>query len=550
MADLKPENRPSTPRSEYIAVEDDIALIRNLLAGTRRMYEANDELEADKKYITKYTAEKAAAFKKRSKGAKVYGGLGRTLSASIGLLFAKPPEQTDNWNTEIEQHWENLDGKGTHGDVFCKRHSEDAIADGLVGILVDFPSVPEGTVVTAANEKTLNLRPLWSAYTRLDILSWRTATIDNVETLTQVVLRESAEENDGKFGTNAKLLYRVCSLITQKVDEHSEPALAAVWELLEEVADKTNPANVRIVSREKGVFRDKAGLPFRVIPLAVCYAGRTDEQLTATPPLLDVAWANLEHWQVATDLRYYEKLCCFPQPTVEGELANDPQTGLPVPFQSGPGVLVRVTAGSKFLWTEVSGSSLTVLRASLEEKKDEIAELGASFLAKKTRGVETAEAKRLDAAAENANLATAAQGVEDGFNLALGFHGQYLGIDKEQAPTIAINRDFEGIMMDANVMMAYVALVNAGFPKKVALEMLQAGGRISEDADLEKLELEWESGLQAVQDQKALEAQAAAGSGNAPPGKKPPAGTPSQKTLDVQRGADGKVNRFVLSKAG
>lgn len=499
-------------------------LIRDLLAGTRRMHDANADREGDRKYISKYKGEKPDAYKKRSKGAKVYGGLGRTLSAAIGLLFARPPEQTDNWTPEIEEHAENIDGKGTIIDVFCKRHAEDAIADGFVGILVDFPAVPEGTVVTAANEKVLNLRPLWSAYQRLDILSWRTETIDNVETLTQVVLRESATENEGKFGTKGRLLYRVCSLILAKQNPQDEPALSAVWELLEEIADPQNPGNITVKSIDSGVFRDKAGLPFRVIPLAICYAGRTDEILTATPPLLDVAFANLEHWQVATDLRYYEKLCCFPQPTVEGELAPDAQTGMPVPFQLGPGVLVRVTTGSKFLWSEVTGGSIQALRASLEEKKDEIAELGASFLAKKTRGVETAEAKRLDAAAENANLATAAQGIEDGFNLALGFHGQYLGIDKESAPTITINRDFEGLLMDAQVMMAYVALVNAGFPKRVALEMLQAGGRISEDADLDQLEQEWESGLQAAQDQKALDAQtAAAGSGKKPSAKKPPA---------------------------
>jgi hypothetical protein len=513
---LKPENRPSTPRAEYSAAEADIVLIRDELAGTRRMHEQHSV------YITKYKAEKGPSFKARAMGAKFYGGLGRTLSASIGLLFAKPPEQTDNWTTEIEEHWENIDGKGTHGDVFCKRHSEDAIADGLVGILIDFPTVAPDVVVHGGNEKELNLRPLWSAYTRLDILSWRTATVDNVETLTQVVLRESATEDEGRFGTKGKLLYRVCSLILAKDEPEGQPSLSAVWELLEEVVDKTNPANVKIISRGRGVFRDKAGLPFRVIPLAICYAGRTDEILTALPPLLDVAFANLEHWQVATDLRYYERLCCFPQPTVEGELAPDPVTGLTPGFQSGPGVLVRTVAGSKFLWTEVSGSSLAVLRQSLEEKKDEIAELGASFLAKKTRGVETAEAKRLDAAAEQANLQTSAQGVEDGFNLALGFHAQYLGIDKANAPTITINRDFEGIMMDATVMQAYVQLVNAGMPKMVALKALQAGGRIDDDEDLVQLELEWEVGLQAAQDQKAADLAAQNPQGPTPKSKPRP----------------------------
>jgi hypothetical protein len=74
------------------------------------------------------------------------------------------------------------------------------------------------------------------------------------------------------------------------------------------------------------------------------------------PPLLDVAWANLEHWRVATNLRYYEDLCCFPQPTIKGELAGggisaDGSTIKPE-FKLGPGVLVQVTKDSEFLWTE------------------------------------------------------------------------------------------------------------------------------------------------------------------------------------------------------
>ncbi|HXI15384.1 MAG TPA: DUF4055 domain-containing protein, partial [Chloroflexota bacterium] len=299
--------------------------------------------------------------------------------------------------------------------------------------------------------------------------------------------------------------------------------------------------NLSVRQIATGAFRDNAGNAFQQIPLAVCYAGRTDDQMTAQPPLLDVAWANLEHWQIATDLRYYEKLCAFPQPTVIGELAADPLTGVVPAFQTGPGVLVRVTGDSEFRWTEVQGSSLEQLRRALETAKDEIAELGVSFLAKKTRGVETAEAKRLDSAAENANLATAAQGIEDGYNQALMFHALYLGIPAANSPTIRINRDFEAALMDSGVMSAYVALVNAGFPKRVTLKALQAGGRIAEDEDLDLLELEWEAGLEAAEEQKRLEEQdrlaIAAPRGTAP----------DTAAVNIEYGENGRPARLVRS---
>lgn len=157
---------PSTPRAEYKLAAPDIALIRDLLVGTRRMHEVY------KTYIPKHKAEKPADHKTRATAAKVYGGLGRTLSASVGMLHARPIALEGNWDGDMKDHAENIDGLGTKLSVYAKRRSEDAIADGFVGILVDHPSAPAGVVVTAANEKELNLRPKWASYARADILSW------------------------------------------------------------------------------------------------------------------------------------------------------------------------------------------------------------------------------------------------------------------------------------------------------------------------------------------------------------------------------------------
>lgn len=537
-----PEDLPSTPRAEYLAAAPDVQLIRDLLGGTRQMHREY------RTYIPKYRSEPSDRYKIRATSATVYGGLGRSLSASVGMLFAKAPQQQDTWPTAVEQQWENLDGKGTHGDVFCKRRSRDALADGYVGLLVDHPPAPPGVVVTAANEEALNLRPIWAAYTRADILSWRTAIINNVETLTQLVLREGQAETVGRFGVAPRVLYRVCRL--DPVTDTEE--YLATWELLEE--RKVDGGEVKVVVVERGVFADKLGRIFDEIPLAVCYTGDTNAFFTADPPLLDLAFANLEYWRIASELRWYEQLSAYPQPTIEGELAGEGTVSadnqvIKPKLQLGPTTLVQTTAGSKFSYTETSGRAFTALQNSLAAKKDEMADLGASFLRKLARGVETAEAKRLDATAENSTLATAAQGLEDGFNEALRFHAKYLGIPKEQAPTLKINRDFEGVLMDAPTMLAYVQLVNAGYPKLLVLEALQLGGRIPDDADLAKLELDWEAGLAAAADQAAMEASAApAASGAAPPSKPagPGAGAAKRRVpVLIEYGTDGRPSRLV-----
>lgn len=468
-------------------------------------------------YIPKFDSEPAPRWKLRATVATVYGGLARAVSASVGMLFAKPPakEQADStkespkkWPAPILRHYENLDGKGTGGDVLLKRKTRDSIADGLGAFLIDHPPAPDGVVVTEENEEELNLRPIWVSYTRADVISWVTATVNNVETLVQVVLRESTSTRVGRFGVVPVVRYRVCHLSMLQEAGDAEPSLKAWWEVLEEQKDDSGNITVTRVGGP-GIFRDRNGVAFDEIPLAVCYAGDTDAPLTAEIPLLNLAWANLEHWQIASERRWYNRLSAYPQPVVEGDLVNDaPSTDGAVikpTLKLGPTTVVNVKVGGKFGYAEVTGKSAETLEKELLNKKDEMAELGASFLSKKTRGVETAEAKRIDAAAENATLATAGQGVEDGFNEALRLHARYLGIPAERAPTVKINRDFEGILMDAPVMSAYARLVELGYPKRLILEAFQVGGRIDEAADLDDLEQRWEAGLQAARDQAALE---------------------------------------------
>lgn len=536
-------DRPSSPRAEYVVAAPDVQLVRDLLGGTRVMHRKYAT------YIAKFDSEPADRFKARATVATVYGGLARSLSASVGMLFAKPPEQQDDWPVAVTDHYENLDGKGTGGDVLLKRRAKDALADGFCALLIDHPQAPADVVVTAANEEALNLRPLWVSYARADVLSWVTEIVANVETLVQVVLREGTSTRAGRFGVEPVTRYRVCHLSMMRAENAPEPALTAWWELLEERKDDHgNIAVVRVAG--PGIYRDVDGLAFDEIPLAACYASSADEMFVADPPLLDIAWANLEHWQIASERRWYNRLSAYPQPTIEGELAGDGSISgdgqiIKPRLMLGPTTLVTVTGGSKFSYTETSGRSAAMLEAELLAKKDEMAEMGASFLSKKTRGVETAEAKRIDAAAENATLASAAQGIEDGFNEALRLHARYLGIPAAQAPTIAINRDFEGTLMDAPVMTAYVSLVNAGYPKRLVLEALQVGGRIADDADLDQLEAEWEAGLQAVADQAAMDAQAQAQQ------SAPPKGTSTGKrtSVDIERDADGRAIRLIPREA-
>jgi hypothetical protein len=282
----------------------------------------------------------------------------------------------------------------------------------------------------------------------------------------------------------------------------------ATW-VLYEATDKDATREEQFTVKGSGVFRNRAGKVADFLPAAIGYTGRTHAPMVATIPLMGVAWANLAHWQQSTNLRFYRDLCAFPQPTITGTLAPDIQTGTPGKLRVGPMTAVHLSeADAKYAWTELTGSSMEQIEKGIIEKLAQMAKLGMAFLQADTRAAETAEAKRLDATAENSTLATAAQGIEDAVNSALEFHAWYLGIDKAGAPVLSINRDFESTTLDAPTMLAYAALVrDAGFPMRLVLEAMQAGGRIGPDEDLDALEGEIAAALAAKQQQEAQAAK-------------------------------------------
>jgi hypothetical protein len=483
--------QPNYRRPELDAVADDLTLVSDLLAGTRRMHAQSPV------YIKQWPDESSVTYGLRRQIETLFEGLGRTLSAATGMLFSKNP--AIEWNQSeaaMSPQWDNLDAAGTKGTVLVKRFSEAALRDGLGVIVVDHPLAPDGVVVTRTNEQALGLRPTWALYDRAQAINWRTAIVNNRRVLSLLVLHECAEVEDGEFGIASVNRYRVLRLIL------TPTGYQATWTLYEEQTDAQKTVTFVVVG--SGVFRNRVGAIADFLPAAVAYTGRTTAPLTATMPLLGVAWANLAHWQASTDLRFYRSLCAFPQPTVTGTLAPDIQTGAPGKLRVGPMVAVHLSeAEAKYQWTELTGTSMDQLVQGIEEKLGQMAKLGMAFLVTDTRAAETAEAKRLDATAENSTLATAAQGIEDAVNAALEMHAWYLGIEKAGAPVLTINRDFEATTLDAPTMLAYAALVrDAGFPVRLLLEALQAGGRIGPDEDLDLLEKEIASAAAAKEEQE------------------------------------------------
>lgn len=470
---------PSTLSKAAEAQVGAVVLCRDLMGGTDKFRERSTV------YLPKAPGEDAQNYAVRLRRSVLHNYFRRTVEGLVGLIFRKDPVLGDDVPPAIRGesgHWENIDNAGTHGDVFAADLAQDALIAGHAAILVEFPAT--GGVQSAADElpakgkrATAKIRPYWIPIRKENILSWRTTVEDGRTVLTQVVLKECTMVPDGEFGEKMQTRYRVL---------YRDDAGVVGFRLLAITENKV------VVTVDEGTYPTQ-----EEIPIAEVVTSGRRSLFESDPPLKDVADLNVAHYQQWSDYATSIHKTCVPIFVTTG---MDPRTdpdGNPIDLVLGPnsGIDIPNPEGDA-KYVSHDGAALGSCEKALENLKSDIGSLGLAMLAPQKRAAETAEAKRMDKASSDSALSKTARGLQDGIERALQFHANYLRLS--DGGSIQINRDFEGLLMDAPVMAAYGILTEkVGLPPRVVLRVLQQGGRIPEDEDLDKLEMEMEAAMAA-----------------------------------------------------
>lgn len=477
-ASLNPENdKPSNKSKARDRQESALVLVRDLWAGAERIREQGNT------YLPKAPGEDAINYNIRLNRSVFHAFYRRTVEGLTGLIFRKDPVLGEDVPPQIVEQWENIDNAGTHGDVFLRDLTQDGLIAGLAGILVDYPDTG-GERLNRAQES--GLRPYWVPIKKDDIMSWRTAVIAGRVTLTQLVLRECNILPAGEFGEKEVTQYRQLFV---------DGAGAVRWRVLYITAQNA------VVQLAEGAYPTQVEIPFA----EVCTSGRVGI-LDSDPPLLDVGYLNVAHYQQWSDYAYAIHKSNVPFIFVAGATLEPGEKLVISPNQA----ITAKDPQASAQYVSHDGASLAASKAALDDLVSTMGTLGLAMLSPSKRVAETADAKRLDKSTSDSALSVLARSVQDAVERALGFHARYLGLP--DGGSITINRDFEGLLMDASLMSAYVQLVNAGFPARVVLKALKEGGRIPEDEDLDEIEMEMEAGRIADEERRQqmadLQAQA------------------------------------------
>jgi hypothetical protein len=415
-----------------------VTLMRDVLAGPERIRDCGSA------YLPQAAGENATNYKYRLARSAFVNFTGRTLNALVGQVFRVDPVLGEDVPTEIAGtqgettreggHWENIDNAGTHGDVFARALFTDAMGTGHAGILVEFPNT-DGTQSHGA-ERSGAIRPYWVPIRKEDIVSWRTAVVEQER-------------------------FRVFNLDVESGE--------VSFRLLQIGEDKKS-----IITIADGPYPTQTEIPFA----EVVTSGRQG-LLDSKPPLLDLAYLNLAHYQTDSDHETSIHKTCVP---VYVETGVEPEEGGVI---IGPNtVRQHSNPAATAQYVSHDGAALGEVLKKLEAREAQMGALGMSMLTPQKQNAETATAHRQDKGAEDSDLAVGARGLQDGLERALGFHARYL--NKPSGGSITINRDFDQATMQSEMLVAWSgAVANAKVPAKYMIADMQKGKLIppEEDAD-------------------------------------------------------------------
>ena len=349
----------------------------------------------------------------------------RLIRAATGLILRKPITVIgDPYWTDV--FVKDVDGCGSDLDEYARRLLICALTYGHSNTLVDFPA-PTGAK-SLAEERNQNRRPYWIEVDPANIYGWRLDREVNYGKLIQVRIAEQAVVPEGDFGEKVFDQIRVIEPGQYKIFRKKETTKDMYTQDESFAGNFDSPANEKDYELvESGEFS------LGEIPLVTVYAGKTDT-MTSKPPLLDIAYLNLAHFQRQADLIHSLHVASQPLLVMEGWDDQTKDMAISVNYA------MATQPGNKVYYVEPAASAFEAQAAEIQELQLQMATLGISTLSQQKFVAESADARRLDRVDTNSMLSMVSLDLEQKVQKAFNLSADYLGL---KPPEIKISRDFD-----------------------------------------------------------------------------------------------------------
>jgi hypothetical protein len=218
------------------------------------------------------------------------------------------------------------------------------------------------------------------------------------------------------------------------------------------------------------------------IPLVTFYTDEDNGFMTAIPPLIDLAYKNIEHFQVHSDYRNCMTVACFPIFCATGYVKDE----------GGQIVLGPTTAcvssspEAKFYFAEHSGKALGAAKEYLSDLKEEMSTYGLKLLMPKKMGQSpTATEEAIGEAKTFSQLQVAVMRLKDCLERALDYTARWLGLGDDAGGSILVNTT--NLLLTPSdidsILKACGAPQKALLDRETGIRELMRRGFLDEDTD-------------------------------------------------------------------
>jgi hypothetical protein len=397
----------------------------------------------------------------------------RTLQGLSGMIFRKqsnvvvPPS--------VQPMLQDIDMTGNSLEVLAKATVNAVVGLGRAGLFLDYPTV-DTTQATQADAKRLNFRPMIKLYDAFSITNWKTRVINSISVLSLVVLKEINKQPIDEFTDKDVVQYRVLDLFD--VTDSNGVVSTQYRVRVMEVQKDENTGEEKDVVVEGPFFPKLNGKQMDFIPFQFVGPENTNWQV-CEPPLLDLVEVNLSHFRVTAD---YEHGCHFtglPTPVISGYVPENQNEKFYIGSLSA---WVFPNASAKAAYLEFTGQGLTCLRTNLEDKKKDMAVLGARMLEAEPTAVQSANTAAIHRGGEQSMLAAIAETVSTAIQRMLGWFCQFANASATDVK-FRLNKDFFPIPMDSLTLTAIVAAwQNQAIDFETMIDNLKSGEIVDTDA--------------------------------------------------------------------
>jgi hypothetical protein len=403
------KNAVAEPCSAYNYMIPKWEMMEALLGGTATMRQCPE-------YLPQHSAEDIKDYDARLANTTLYNVTELTLNSLVGRVFREPITLNDDIPSQIIDIAENIDAQGTDISTFCSQWFRESMAKGFAHVFIDMPSISdeEKKTRTKADDLKENRRPFWSLLKPENVIFMYWEKSGGIEKLAHVRIVECEVTLDG-FVETYRTRIRVLT-----------PGTWALWENKNEGKKGRKPQWEEV---ESGTY------DIDEIPIVTFYTDKRGPMM-AKPPLEDLAYLNIRHWQSTSDQMNVLTVARFPMLAASGTAVESGKSSMPI----GPRQLLTMRdPNGRFYYVEHTGRAITAGKEDIEGLEDRMSAYGAEFLRRQISG-RTAFERNMDTNEAISPLKAMATLFESAVRQALEITAEWLSID--EGGTVKVNKEY------------------------------------------------------------------------------------------------------------